>query len=144
MQSFALWFQKYKATLIKMKMLKPVRIKAGLGSQPHAFTTNASESMNAVLKRKVDYKKNELPAFLEQLKKVIDEQEEELVRAIIDKGKYQLCLEYKKFQIPESQWFMKMSKAQKEAHIKKILSLQVGRKVLAPRLSVAFSSIESC
>ena len=40
-----------------------------------------------MLKRKVDYKKNELPAFLEQLKKVIDEQEQEVVRAIIDKGK---------------------------------------------------------
>ena len=44
--------------------------------------------MNAVLKRKVDYKKKELPEFLDELKKVIDEQEHELERAIINEGKY--------------------------------------------------------
>ena len=46
--------------------------------------------MNAVLKSKVDYKKSELPAFLEKLKSVIDEQEREIVeRAVINRGKYQ-------------------------------------------------------
>ena len=71
---------------MKKKMLKPLRVKAGLGDKPSMFTTNASESMNAVLKRKVDYKKNELPDFLEQLRKVIDEQQRELERAIISIG----------------------------------------------------------
>ena len=140
MHSFVVWFRKYKADLIKEKMLKPVRVKAKLGEQPTLFTTNASESMNAVLKRKVDYKKNELLEFLEQLKKVIDEQQHELERAIINKGKYRLCCEYKKLEISEDRWFMTMSKAQREEHLKKILSLQVGRKgkVIALRLSAAF------
>ena len=31
------------------------------------FTTNASESVNAILKRKVDYKKNELPVFIDKV-----------------------------------------------------------------------------
>ena len=35
---------------------------------PSPFTTNASESLNAVLKRKVNYKRNELPDFVNHLK----------------------------------------------------------------------------
>ena len=78
LHAFGVWFKQYKGSLLKKKMLKPVRTKAGQGSQPLQFTTNVSESMNAVLKRKVDYKKSELPAFLDELRKVINEQEHEL------------------------------------------------------------------
>ena len=112
LHAFGTWFQQYKAHLLKKKMLKPVRTKAGLGVQLLQFTTNASESMNAVLKRKVDYKKNELPEFLEELRKVIDEQQHELERAIINKGKYQLCVKYRKMEIEEKHWFLKMSPTQ--------------------------------
>ena len=46
------WFLKYKSNILLSTMLKPVREKAGLGSPPDIFTTNASESLNAVLKSK--------------------------------------------------------------------------------------------
>ena len=46
-----------------------------MGDPPSYFATNASKSINAVLKNKVDYKKNELPDFLDKLKDVINEQE---------------------------------------------------------------------
>ena len=68
-------------------MLQPVREDAGLGCP---FTTNACESINAVLKRKVNYKKYELPAFVHHLKSLIDKQERELERAVIGRGKYAL------------------------------------------------------
>lgn len=106
LHAFGVWFKQYKGCLLKKKMLKPVRTKAGLGSQPLQFTTNASESMNAVLKRKVDYKKSELPAFLDELRKVIDEQEHELERAIINKG---LDVQHRNLEIREDHWFMSMS-----------------------------------
>ena len=61
-------------------------MKAGLGDPPARFTTNASESMNALLKKKVNYKKNELPLFIDELKSVIEEQERELERAVINTG----------------------------------------------------------
>ena len=67
---FGMWFKQYKSSLQKKKMLKPVHTKAGLESLPLQFTTNARESMNTVLTRKVDYK-SELPAFLGELRKVI-------------------------------------------------------------------------
>lgn len=40
-------------------MRKDLREEAGLGSPPQPFTTNASESLNAMMKRKVDYKESE-------------------------------------------------------------------------------------
>ena len=45
---------------------------------PTSFTTNTCESMNAMLKRKVDYKKNELPALMNHIKELVDEQEKEV------------------------------------------------------------------
>ena len=83
LHTFGKWFYQYKSAIVKNSMLKSIRRKARLGDPPLQFTTNASESINAVLKHKVDYKKNELPDFLDKLKSVINEQERELERAII-------------------------------------------------------------
>ena len=47
----------YKSTIVKNSMLKSVRRKAKLGDPPSHFTTNGSESINAVFKNKGDYKK---------------------------------------------------------------------------------------
>ena len=47
--------------------VSPVREEAGLGKLPEKFTTNASEYLNAILKKKVNFKKNELPTFVNLL-----------------------------------------------------------------------------
>lgn len=75
-------------------MLKPVREEAGLGYPPTQFKTNASESLNAIIKRKVSYTKNELPAFVAHLKEVVDEQQREVERAVIGRGKYKIRNEF--------------------------------------------------
>ena len=64
-------------------MLKPVRQAAGLGSPPEHFSTNASESVNAVLKAKVDYKHSELPAFVRKIEELVKDQKTEFEQAII-------------------------------------------------------------
>ena len=56
-QKFTEWFLANKKNVICDTMLCPVREECGLGSPPDNFTTNSSESINALLKRKVDYKK---------------------------------------------------------------------------------------
>ena len=76
----------YKKSTVKEGLLR-YRKRAGLGDPPSQFTTNASESVNALLKIKLDYKKHELTVFLDKLKEVINEQERELQRAVIDRGK---------------------------------------------------------
>ena len=119
---FTKWFQECKCDLIKKCMLKPIRIEAGLGDPPLLFTTNASESINALLKRKVDYKKNELPEFLEKLKQAIDDQERELERAIIGRGKYRFATKFQHLTQPEEKWFLEMSVEQKLSHLRRVTS----------------------
>lgn len=63
---FVDWFDTYKSGIIKKSMLRHVREKAGLRRPPTLFTTNA-----ALLRRKVDYKRNELPVFLQDQDSVI-------------------------------------------------------------------------
>ena len=124
---FCVWFQQYKSGLAKAMMLKSTRRNAGLGDPPSQFTTNASESMNNVLKSKMNYKKHELSVFVDKLKEVVDEQVRELERAIIDRGKYRFCEQFKKFEVCENKWFLKISIEQRQSHIKRVLSLSVGQ-----------------
>jgi hypothetical protein len=117
------WFFHYKVEMITSGMLQPMREDTGLGCPPASFTTNACESLNAMLKRKVNYKKNELPAFVDHLKSLIDEQERELERAVIGRGKYRFRREFQHFQVEEV-WF-RMSRDQREKHLKKVAHAQI-------------------
>ena len=57
-------------------MRKDLREKAGLGSPPSIFTTNASESINAVLKHKVNYQESKWPTFNESIRQLAKQQRE--------------------------------------------------------------------
>jgi len=105
-------------------MLRPIPEDAGLGVPPSTFTTNASESINAMLKRKVKYKRSELVAFIQHLRELIDEQQRDLERAVIKRGKYELRDEYKFLEVDEANWF-KMPKVQREKHMKKVSTLHL-------------------
>ena len=124
-EEFCLWLSRNKAETIRSSMLRPVREDAGLGSPPQAFYTNASESINNVIKRKVNYKRNDLPHFIQKLKELAQEQDREVERAIIGRGKYCFSREYEHLQIDESKWCSRMSRQQKEKHIKKVMCTPV-------------------
>lgn len=89
------WFHQNKATVIEQTMLKSIRENAGLGCLPESFTTNASKTANFIWKNKVDYKHSQLLEFVEKLKQVIDDQEKEVEKAVIQRGKYHIEAEYK-------------------------------------------------
>lgn len=125
MHAFSEWFKRYKCSTIKQAMLRPVFIRAGLGNPPVTFTTNASESINALLKNQVEYKKNDVPVFLDKLQGAVDEQQREVERAIVNTGKYRFCEKYKHLVKSEDDWFLKMTVTQRQNHIKKVASLSV-------------------
>ena len=127
MHAFSEWFKRYKCSTIKQAMLRPVRVRAGLGNSPSTFTTNASESINALLKNQVEYKKSDVPVFLDKLQNAIDEQQKEVERAIVNIGKYRFCEKYKHLVKNEDDWFLKMTLTQRQNHIKKIASLSVSQ-----------------
>lgn len=55
--NFYEWFVTHKAEVLKTTTLCPVHVEAGLENPPKLFTTYASESLNAVIKSKVNYEK---------------------------------------------------------------------------------------
>lgn len=94
------------------------REESGLGNPPAIFTTNASESINALIKRKVDYKKHQLPQFIDIVHELVDEQNREVKRAIVNRGKWRLRSHYQFLEVPESVWFT-MSMQQRQKHLSK-------------------------
>ena len=74
--------------------------------------------MNSVLKSHVNYKSSHLLEFVGKLKDV-DEQEREIERAVIGRGKYQFKMQYSHFMVPELKWF-KMTESQRRAHLDKV------------------------
>ena len=125
LNKFVEWFRTYKSKIVKRSMLRPVREQAGLGKPPAPFTTNASESMNAVLKRKVDYKRSELSTFLHEVKELIKEQDSEIEKAVIDRGKYKISPEFKKFSKTEEEWFTKMKEGDRVRHLQRFASFKL-------------------
>ena len=118
------WFLKNKVNVIKNSMLRPVCEEAGLGSPPVAFYTNASETINATIKAKVQYKRNELPQFISKLRELASEQQQEVEKAVIGRGKYKLRQDYKHLEVSETKWFA-MSRDQRSKHLKKISTISV-------------------
>lgn len=120
------WFQKNKVDVLKSSVIHPVRIKAGLGNPPEQFTTNASESLNAVIKSKVDYERSSLNRFIDKMKCLVDDQQKEIERSICCRGKYRFRLQYRFFEINEQKWF-NMTPEARQKHVAKI-----NRFVLSP------------
>ena len=99
------WFVQNKTTTIMRSMMKPVREEAGLGSPSEPFTTNASETVNSIIKSHVSYKPSQLVELTEKFKEAIDEHEREMERAVIGRGKFQFREEYQHLRVSETQWF---------------------------------------
>lgn len=75
-------------------MLKSTCTAAGLGHPPAIFTTNLSESLNATIKRKVNYKESEWPDFNEYMRQLVMSQRDEELRSLSGRGQYRLDKEY--------------------------------------------------
>ena len=75
---------------MRVTMIKSIHEEACLGIPPEQFTTNASETVNSVIKAHVSYKPSQLMEFIGKLRELVDEQEREIERAVIKRGKYQL------------------------------------------------------
>ena len=101
---FYTYFVHYKAHEVCYTMRKDVREAAGLGCPPGIFTTNASESVNAMMKRKVDYKESEWPAFNQEVKQLAKQQREEVIRSLSNRGQYRLLPKYSHFSVPAATW----------------------------------------
>ena len=85
-------------------MLKNTCSDVGLGFPPNIFTTNLSESSNAVIKKRLNYKENEWPGFNEAMKQLVLSQKVETIRVLSGRGQYQLDKEYTYLTVSPQQW----------------------------------------
>lgn len=108
--SFHQWFKRNCLEDVRHCMLKDKREEAGLGSPPDPFYTNDVESKNRVLKLQAEYKPQELPTFVETMKGLLQEQKQEIEKAMIGVGEYKLLPSYSDLEVPHSQWFKKNEK----------------------------------
>ena len=120
---FHSWFLKYKASDIKECVLPAVRVNAGF-DPTHKFTTNISESINHVIKQEVEWKENKLPVLIDHLKAITEQHDEELKRAVIDRGEWKFTTAFKHLKVPQANWFSQTSEF-KEKHMKKVKSCMV-------------------
>jgi len=77
------------------------------------------------LKSKVDYKRSDLPVFIQKMQQLAEDQRQELELAIIKRGKYQLRPQYRYLEVPEAKWFS-LTQDQRQAHLKKFAQVCVG------------------
>ena len=87
---FFSYFSKYKAKVFKESMIKPVRKRAGLGDPPRQYHNNSPECINNVIKMKVRREKNILDEFCSEMKSLVEQQQNHLIRAITCRGEYRL------------------------------------------------------
>lgn len=73
------YFRRYKVQKVCHNMRRDLREATGLGSPPAIFTTNASESINARMKRQVDYKESEWPTFNNAVNQLAQQQRQDVV-----------------------------------------------------------------
>ena len=114
------WFLKYQADQMKSKMLLPLRQSLGLGRK--FYTTNDNEHVNSVIKKKVNYKANELSVFCDTMKKLITDQKEHIEQAfVMDTGPYCVHPKFKYLCKTPSSW-TKLGKVAREKQLRLIHS----------------------
>ena len=118
---FLPWFVKHEVDAICSSMLSSVRTQSGLGKPPELFTTNASESLNNLLKRKVDFKRSEWPQFNKTLKELSEAQQGDVEKAVFGGGEYEFISEFKHLEVPHSGW-TQMTADQRKLRVKRTQS----------------------
>ena len=76
--NFYEWFLSTEAELFCSCMICSVHSKAGLGFPPCLYTTNNNESINRLLKEKINYKQQKWPDFKRKMFELVSEQQEVL------------------------------------------------------------------
>ncbi len=134
------WFVRVKAPKFRDCTLRSLREEVGLGSPPTAFYTNHSESINALLKESLHYKKHQWGVFNEKARKIVTQQQREMEKAIIGYGEYHLRPEYSFLAVTEEKWF-RLSQGQLQKLIDKFNQLYP---LILPSVNAVYRNNSKC
>ena len=116
------YFSRSIANDMKRTMLEPVRKSAG-----EFYFNNESESMNAQLKQRKKAEKTGKMTWLDGISLVegmVQEQERNIERAVIDEGPYQLCREVENLKVDPDEW-LELSEREKSRRLFKLQVMKV-------------------
>ena len=88
LQSADLGFIATLFSITRYHMRRDLHESAGLGSPPAKFTTNASKSLNATIKGRVNFKESDWPEFISDMKQYVESQREKIIRSLSGRGQY--------------------------------------------------------
>ena len=125
------WFVQNKADLMEKKMLKPVRVRAGLGQPPKPYYTNRVECANSLLSSETGHKESSVNKFVASMRALTERQARNIRWAIINKGPYQLQPALSHLQLLEETWFQ-MGEEEKESYVKVVLHSDTHLKTTQP------------
>lgn len=122
---FVKYFLDYKAANIKNCMTAELRTMVGLGFPPKPYTQNANESVNAAIKNdlKAEFRSGrrmrlKVEDFIQKMRGIINQQEDNMKKALVNRGPYRLKPEYAFLAIDELSYWRK-NEAQRKAVFKK-------------------------
>ena len=128
MSSTKLRVRPLKDTLM-VCMARSVRVAAGLGDPPNKFHNQRAESINNVLKEEMGHVKVDQVALHELVEaNMVDQQYEELSKALYGMGEYRLAHDFKYLQKHPVQW-----RTMKPEQREKFISSVLGKGVIRPR-----------
>jgi hypothetical protein len=96
-------FKKNFSKVIRDNMLITKMQDMGLGKE--AYSQNSQESLNAILHKFVNFKENDVNAFVSELESCITQQQRHVDNAFLEKGKWSLRPEYKHLLIDQNTYF---------------------------------------
>ena len=135
---FYSWFLKYKADDMEKHLLLPIRQKANLQAP---FTTNRIECVNSMISDETNHKQHDMLSFAMKMKEMHERQRREIEWAIIDKGPFQLHPNLRHLQVPETEWFVNMTKEERIAYISLVLNMEIPAKANLDPLSQKASDL---
>ena len=108
-----------------MCMLTEMRVAVELGNPPNKWVNNRMESLNLVIKKKLNNNTVDMVTFLEAVKeKIFDQQLEELVKGIYGMGEYHLVEELSSYQVDPVRW-VSMTTDQRKALVEKVMCINI-------------------
>ena len=109
------WFRLHIAPIIRENMR--YELLRDLRMEEEKYTQNNSESLNALVKRYVDFQKQDVFQFVNDLQECVLEQQNEVSKAAIGLGRWTLSPFYSCFEQSANKWFGSMSQTEKQSVI---------------------------
>ena len=107
-KAFQFWFGLKKKEEFMRSIISPVHQRAGLGCPPEKLTTNRSERTNGVrqdcVKRECGTAKTDEYTLVKSIEELVNNQEQELELAVLDKGEYQLRPAFRHLLVAGDNW----------------------------------------